>query len=38
MGMTWGMKVQKMAFALVLVAALALAAGADWIEYSGLFS
>jgi hypothetical protein len=27
------MKVQSVAFALVVVAALALAAGADWIEY-----
>ena len=36
MGMTWRMKVQSVAFALVVVAALALAAGADWIEWSGL--
>jgi hypothetical protein len=38
MGMTWGIKVQKVAFALAVVAALALAAGADWIECWGLFS
>jgi len=32
MGMTWGIKVQKVAFALAVFAALALAAGADWIN------
>jgi hypothetical protein len=32
------MKVQSVAFALVVVAALALAAGADWVECWGLFS
>ena len=32
MGMTWGIKVQKVAFALAVVAALALAAGADWVD------
>jgi hypothetical protein len=32
------MKVQSVAFALVVVAALALAAGADWVEFWGLFS
>ena len=38
MGMTWGIKVQKVAFALAVVAALALAVGADWIDYgAGLF-
>ena len=31
-GMTWGIKVQKVAFALAVFAALALAAGADWIN------
>jgi hypothetical protein len=36
--MTWGIKVQKVAFALAVVAALALAAGADWIDCWGLFS
>jgi hypothetical protein len=30
------MKVQSVAFALVFVAALALAAGADWIEQWGM--
>jgi len=37
MGMTWGIKVQRVAFALAVVAAIALAAGADWIDGSGLF-
>jgi hypothetical protein len=37
MGMTWGIKVQKVAFALAVVAALALAAGADWTD-SGCFA
>ena len=32
MGMTWGIKVQKVAFALAVVASLALAAGADWVD------
>jgi hypothetical protein len=37
MGMTWGIKVQRVAFALAVVAALALASGADWVEWwSGL--
>jgi hypothetical protein len=37
MGMTWGMKVQRVAFALVVVAALALAAGANWVNaFDGL--
>jgi hypothetical protein len=31
MGMTWGLKFQRVAFALVVVAALALASGADWV-------
>jgi hypothetical protein len=31
MGMTWGFKFQRVAFALVVVAALALASGADWV-------
>ena len=35
--MTWGIKVQKVAFALAVVAALALAVGADWIDAGGLF-
>jgi hypothetical protein len=39
MGMTWGIKVQKVAFALAIVAALALASGADWVDdWLGLFS
>jgi hypothetical protein len=29
--MTWRLKFQRVAFALVVVAALALASGADWI-------
>ena len=32
MGMTWGIKVQRVAFALAVVATLALAAGADWVD------
>jgi hypothetical protein len=32
MGMTWRMKVQRVAFALGIVAILALAAGANWID------
>ena len=32
MGMTWGIKVQKVAFALALVAAIAFAVGADWTD------
>jgi hypothetical protein len=32
MGMTWGIKVQRVAFALAVVGTLALAAGADWID------
>ena len=31
--MTWGIKVQKVAFALAVVAALALASGADWVDW-----
>ena len=38
MGMTWGIKVQKVAFALAVVAVLALAAGADWVEFLGFGS
>jgi hypothetical protein len=30
--MTWGIKIQRVAFALAVVAALALAAGADWVD------
>jgi hypothetical protein len=30
MGMTWKFKAQRVAFALAIVAALALAAGANW--------
>jgi hypothetical protein len=30
--MTWGIKVQKVAFALAVVAVLALAAGANWTD------
>jgi hypothetical protein len=32
MGMTWGIKVQRVAFGLAVVGALALATGADWID------
>ena len=37
MGMTWGIKVQRVAFALAVVAALVLASGADWVEMWGGF-
>jgi hypothetical protein len=37
MGMTWRFKVARVAFALVVVAALAVASGADYILWS-LFS
>jgi len=30
--MTWGIKVQRVAFALVVVGTLALATGANWID------
>ena len=32
MGMTWKFKAQRVAFALVVVAALAMASGANWFE------
>ena len=32
MGMTWKFRVQRVAFALTLVAALALASGANWVN------
>jgi hypothetical protein len=38
MGMTWGIKVRRVAFAFVVVAALALASGADWIDAFSRFS
>jgi hypothetical protein len=31
MGMTWRIKVARVAFALLIVAGLSMAAGADWI-------
>jgi hypothetical protein len=34
MGMTWKFKVQRVAFALVIVAGLAMASGANW--YGGV--
>jgi hypothetical protein len=30
--MTWGIRVQRLAFALMVLAALALASGANWID------
>jgi len=36
MGMTWRIKVARVAFALLIVAGLSMAAGADWVFY--LFS
>jgi hypothetical protein len=38
MGMTWGIKVQRVVFALAAVAALALASGADWLDFGWLCS
>jgi hypothetical protein len=32
MGMTWGIKVRSVTFALVVVAVLALASGANWAD------
>ena len=32
LGMTWGIKVQRVAFALMVLGLLALASGASWIE------
>jgi hypothetical protein len=38
MGMTWSFKVQRVAFALAVVAALAVASGADWWDlFCGYF-
>jgi hypothetical protein len=34
MGMTWKFKAQRVAFALLIVAALAIASGANWYELS----
>jgi hypothetical protein len=31
--MTWGIKVQRVAFGLAIVGALALASGADWVNW-----
>jgi hypothetical protein len=31
--MTWGFKFQRVTFAIVVVGALALASGANWIEF-----
>jgi len=33
MGMTWKFKVQRVAFALLIVAALAMASGANWLTF-----
>jgi hypothetical protein len=35
--MTWGIKVQRAAFALMVLAALALASGANWIDALSAF-
>lgn len=37
LGMTWRSKVQGVAIAVLIVGAVALAAGADWINYSAWF-
>ena len=34
MGMTWRLKVQGVVLSLMILGVLALAAGADWINYS----
>ena len=36
--MTWGFKVQRLAFALVVLGALALASGANWVDLDNLLS
>jgi hypothetical protein len=33
MGMTWKFKAQRVAFALLIVAALAMASGANWLDF-----
>jgi hypothetical protein len=38
MGMTWGIKLQRVALAIGVVAALAMASGAQWIEFSSWFT
>jgi hypothetical protein len=35
--MTWGIKVQRVAFALIVLAALALASGANWVDALSAF-
>jgi hypothetical protein len=37
MGMTWKFKAQRVAFALLIVAALAMAVGANWLEFNWNF-
>jgi hypothetical protein len=32
--MTWGFKLQRVVFAFVVMGALALAAGANWVEFA----
>jgi hypothetical protein len=34
MGMTWKFKVQRVAFALLVVGALAMASGANWFNFN----
>ena len=34
--MTWGIRIQRLAFALIVVASLALASGANWIDLFNL--
>jgi hypothetical protein len=38
MGMTWSIKVQRVAFATAIVSALAMASGADFVESFTLFA
>jgi hypothetical protein len=38
MGMTWGIRVRGVAVALAVVAALALASGANWLDAFAWFS
>ena len=32
-GMTWGIKVRRLAFVLIVTGALALASGANWVDF-----
>jgi hypothetical protein len=36
--MTWGIKVRRVAFMLMVIGTLALASGADWIDWFSCFA